>query len=345
MEVSVIIPIYNVSKYIERCLRSVLKQTWKDLKVILIDDCTRDDSMDIVRSLLETSSRSNIVTILRHEKNSGLSVARNTGIRQATGDYLYFLDSDDYISEDCIEQLANAAIRYKVDFVVGDFEAVGTFRKIPSLLLDTGILADNKSVLSAFSKAQWPVMACNKLINRSFLIKENLFFKEGLLHEDDLWSFMIACKAHSAYVVKKKTYFYYLHSNSITGQPSVRNLESRIRIIEYLFEYISLSSALKGNPDVYTAFETLKAKYFDRIIYFSKDRSFHYDSYLSFRAHTYISPLKSIFVFKPGVKLCLRNVHQLLPEKSGYWYFKLFVFMSYKLLILCIKLRQWTGKE
>lgn len=70
MEVSAIIPIYNVSKYIERCLRSVLKQTWKDLKVILIDDCTPDDSMDIVRSLLETSSRSNIVTILRHKKTA-----------------------------------------------------------------------------------------------------------------------------------------------------------------------------------------------------------------------------------------------------------------------------------
>lgn len=97
MKVSIIIPVYNVSKYIKRCLKSVLGQTWKDLEIILVDDCTPDDSMDIVRGILETSSRSDIVTILKHEKNRGLSAARNTGIRQATGNYLYFLDSDDYL--------------------------------------------------------------------------------------------------------------------------------------------------------------------------------------------------------------------------------------------------------
>lgn len=345
MEVSIIIPIYNVSKYIERCLRSVLDQTWKDLEVILVDDCTPDDSMDIVRRVLETSPRRSIVTILKHEENRGLSAARNTGIRQATGDYLYFLDSDDYLPENSIELLADAAIQYKVDFVIGDFEIAGAFRKIPPLLLNTGMLIDNKAVLSTFSKAQWTVMACNKLINRSFLIKEHLFFKEGLLHEDDLWSFMVACKACNAYVVKEKTYFYYLQPNSITGRPSVKNLESRVRIIEYLFEYISRSPELRENAGVYITFETLKAKYFDRIIYYSKDRSLHYTSYLSIRLYTYISPLKAVFLFKPGIKLCFRNIHQLLPKQLGYWYFKSFVFVSYKLLILPIKLRQWTGKE
>lgn len=108
MKVSIIIPVYNVSKYIERCLKSVLGQTWKDLEIILVDDCTPDDSMDIVRGILETSSRSDIVTILKHEKNRGLSAARNTGIRQATGNYLYFLDSDDYLPANGIELLADA---------------------------------------------------------------------------------------------------------------------------------------------------------------------------------------------------------------------------------------------
>ena len=153
MKVSIIIPVYNVSKYIERCLKSALDQTWKDLEIILVDDCTPDDSMDIARSVLETSSRSNMVTILKHEKNRGLSAARNTGIRQAKGDYLYFLDSDDYLPVNSIELLADAAIRHNVDFVIGEFAVVGTFRKIPPLLLNTGLLYDNKAVLSTFSKA------------------------------------------------------------------------------------------------------------------------------------------------------------------------------------------------
>lgn len=345
MKVSIIIPIYNVSKYIERCLRSALDQTWKDLEIILVNDCTPDDSMDIVRNVLETSSRIDIVTILKHERNRGLSAARNTGIRQAAGDYLYFLDSDDYIPANSIELLADAAIRHNVDFVIGDFAVVGTFRKIPPLLLNTGMLDGNKAVLSTFSKTQWPVMACNKLISSSFLLKKNLFFKEGLLHEDDLWSFMVACKACSAYVIKRITYFYYIQQNSITGQPSIKNLESRIQIIKYLFEYISLSPELKENPSVYIAFETLKAKYFDRIIYFSKDIDFQYAAYVSFRTQTYISPLKALFVFHPGVKLCFRNIHKLLPEKLGFGYFKAFVYVSYKLLIASIKLRRWSGRE
>ena len=116
MKVSIIIPVYNVSKYIERCLKSALDQTWKDLEIILVDDCTPDDSMDIARSVLETSSRSNMVTILKHEKNRGLSAARNTGIRQAKGDYLYFLDSDDYLPVNSIELLADAAIRHNVEY-------------------------------------------------------------------------------------------------------------------------------------------------------------------------------------------------------------------------------------
>lgn len=345
MKVSIIIPVYNVSKYIERCLKSALDQTWKDLEIILVDDCTPDDSMYIARSVLETSSRSNMVTILKHEKNRGLSAARNTGIRQAKGDYLYFLDSDDYLPVNSIELLADAAIRHNVDFVIGEFAVVGTFRKIPPLLLNTGLLYDNKAVLSTFSKAQWPVMACNKLVSSSFLLKENLFFKEGLLHEDDLWSFMVACKACSAYVVKRETYFYYLQPDSITGQPSIKNLESRIRIIECLFEYISLSPKLKEDPCVYTAFETLKAKYFDRILYFSKDMEFQYAAYDSFRTLTYISPIKALLVFNPGVKLCFCNIHKLLPEKLGFVYFKAFVYVSYKLLIVSIKLRQWSGRE
>ena len=180
MKVSIIIPVYNVSKYIERCLKSVLGQTWKDLEIILVDDCTPDDSMDIVRGILETSSRSDIVTILKHEKNRGLSAARNTGIRQATGNYLYFLDSDDYLPANGIELLADAAIQYDVDFVIGNYEITGSPRWTPPLLLDTCLLVNNKEILSAYSKDKWYVMAWNKLIRKSFVNDSSLFFRKGL---------------------------------------------------------------------------------------------------------------------------------------------------------------------
>ncbi|WP_298552525.1 glycosyltransferase family 2 protein [uncultured Parabacteroides sp.] len=345
MKVSIIIPVYNVSKYVERCLRSALDQTWKDLEIILVDDCTPDDSMDIILSVLETSSRSDIVTILKHEKNRGLSAARNTGIQQAAGDYLYFLDSDDYLPANSIELLANAAIQYDVDFVIGNYEIIGSPRWAPPLLLGTCLLANNKEILSAYSKDKWYVMAWNKLVRKSFVNDNTLFFQEGIIHEDDLWSFMLACKARKAYCVNQTTYYYTIQANSIMGKPSIRTLECRVKIVGYLYDYINLYPELKENPHVYILFESLKVKYFDRILYFSKDKDFQYVAYVLFRTLTYISPIKALFVFNPGVKLCFCNIHKLLPEKTGFVYFKAFVYMSYKLLIVSIKLRQWSGRE
>ena len=173
-------------------------------------------------------------------------------------------------------------------------------------------------------------MAWNKLIRKSFVDDSSLFFQEGIIHEDDLWSFMLACKA-------QKAYYYTIQSDSIMGKPSMYALECRVKIIGCLYDYIDLHPNLQEVSDVYVLFETLKAKYFDRILYFSKDKEFQYAAY--------VSPIKALLVFNPGIKLCLRNVHKLLPEKLGFEYFKAFVYMSYKLLIASIKLRQWSGRQ
>lgn len=344
MKVSIIIPVYNVSKYIARCLLSALNQTWNDIEIILINDCTPDDSMNIVRQVLEEHPRKDTVTILTHIRNRGLSAARNTGIVQATGDYLYFLDSDDYLPIDAIERLSRSAIEYDADMVVGDYEITGSYRWAPPLVLGTGLLIGKDAILSTYSQDKWYVMAWNKLIKRTLVIEQSLFFKEGLIHEDDLWSFMVACSTEKIYILHETTYFYYMQDHSIMRSPSHRNIECRVLIINYLFEYIDAFPSLKQNQYVYYLFETLKAKYFDRIIYFVKDKKFHYESYLSFRKNKYISPVRAFCRFKLGFVLNARNVHYLLPPKIGYGYFKSFVWLSYKFLMLSIKIDQLVKK-
>ena len=103
MKVSIIIPIYNVAKYVTACLNSVFNQTYKDLEVILIDDCGQDNSMEIVHNFVESHPQPFPIRILYHKQNRGLSAARNTGISAAEGDFIYFLDSDDTIASNCIE--------------------------------------------------------------------------------------------------------------------------------------------------------------------------------------------------------------------------------------------------
>ena len=103
MKVSIIIPVYHVEKYIERCVLSVLKQTYRPLEVVFVDDCSNDRSIDIAKKTIEKNGAASIEFVfLEHDKNQGQSAARNSGIKASTGDYLYFLDSDDKLSDDAI---------------------------------------------------------------------------------------------------------------------------------------------------------------------------------------------------------------------------------------------------
>ncbi|WP_373804122.1 glycosyltransferase family 2 protein, partial [Bacteroides heparinolyticus] len=238
MKVSVIIPVYNVSKYIERCLLSVLNQTWQDLEVILVNDCTPDDSMEIAERVVKAHPRGKDVLFRANEKNKGLSATRNLAIHAATGDYLFFLDSDDYLPLDSLAILSLELQTKKYDFVLGDYEITGQSRSLHSHKMGKRGLHSNEEILSSYSMFLWPRMACNILVNRNFLLSEELFFKERIVHEDDLWTFQLACKAGSAYFCNKTTYYYYTHSNSITGNPSLWNLQCRVFIVDLMYNYI-----------------------------------------------------------------------------------------------------------
>lgn len=340
MKVSVIIPVYNVSKYIERCLLSVLNQTWQDLEVILVDDCTPDDSMQIARRVAHNHLRGAAVRYLQHERNKGQSAARNTGIKNAEGDFLFFLDSDDYLPLDSLSKLFACMESKNYDFVLGNYEVTGQNRSFPGLNMETGALCSNTDILSSYAHDLWPRTVWNMLVKRSFVLVQNLFFEEGIVHEDDLWTFQLACCAESAYILNEVTYYYYIHFHSTTGNPSLWNLECRIRIIELMFDYISASSLLAGNRYVYMIFEEAKAKYFDRILYFTKDTTFQINGYKVFREKKYVSQTIALVRFHPGIKLALRNIHYYLPFRGGFLYFKFFVMLSYRFLIFTIKIKQ-----
>lgn len=340
MKVSVIIPVYNVAKYIERCLLSVLNQTWQDLEVILVNDCTPDNSMEIAEKVISAHPRGGIVKCLAHERNKGQSAARNTAIRVAAGYYLYFLDSDDYLPLDSISTLMEVGIKGNYDFVSGNYEVVGKDRQIPSLKMNSGPLLSNNEILSAYAYDKWTRTVWNMLIRREFILSENLYFEEGIIHEDDLWTFILACKAGSAYFINKVTYYYYTHFHSTTGNPTLWNLQCRVRIIELMYDYIVASESLKKNRYVYITFEEAKAKYFDRILYFTQDEAFHFQSYQIFREKRYLSFIQAMFGMKPSIMVMIRNLHYCFPLRFGYMYFKTFVRMAYYWKILPIKIKQ-----
>ena len=236
LKVSIIIPVYNVSQYIERCLLSVIKQTYKDIEIVLVYDASPDDSMLKVQKIIALHPEDHI-TVVTHEKNKGLSAARNSGVKVASGDYLFFLDSDDAIPNDAIKLLTDKVIQHHVDLVVGGIEIIGSSsKKFPSLKLSDEKVLHTSDVLNSFLRKEWYEMACNKLIKRDLFFQKGCWFQEGIVHEDNLWSFQIAQCCHSMAVCKQSTYFYYIQPQSITQKKTERNFDSLCFVIKNMLE-------------------------------------------------------------------------------------------------------------
>ena len=120
MRISIIIPVYNVEPYVEKCILSVLRQNYSNLEVVIVDDKTPDESMKKIEGVLKEHSNTHIdFKIIHHEINKGLSEARNSGIREATGEYVTFLDPDDQLTDNCISTLATEAINGDYDLIIG----------------------------------------------------------------------------------------------------------------------------------------------------------------------------------------------------------------------------------
>lgn len=227
MKVSIIIPIYNVAKYIKRCLTSVLNQTYQNIEIILVDDCGTDDSMKLAREFVFSHPANTKVRFLDHCENRGLSAARNTGIKAATGEYLFFIDSDDEIKYNAIERLVFLANKYmNVDIVQGGIEIVGTvnFLKIDPKMPEFSNC--NIFLKQSMLKLAIPVTAWNKLIRKEFLVSNNLWYNENIVNEDEFWTFYAAKVISSLAICKECTYVYYINEGTIMTTLDRRKIDS-----------------------------------------------------------------------------------------------------------------------
>ena len=239
--VSIIVPVYNVAECIEESLQSLLTQTYKDCELIIVDDCGNDDSMEVVTRMLEKGcSFVGGYQILHHDHNRGLSAARNTGLKHAKGEYIYFFDSDDKIVPDCIERLVCKAEDTGADVTMGDILVEGGNAWIPQLKIEgspfvdeNDVIEGNEAVLQAYLSGVFFVMAWNKLMKKTFLIDNDITFKEGLVHEDNPWSLTVACVAKRLAFVRQKTYIYVVRANSLqTDKAFERHFEAYLTILK-----------------------------------------------------------------------------------------------------------------
>lgn len=321
MKISIIIPVYNVESYISRCLDSVICQTYQNIECILVDDCGSDKSIELLNEKLKSYSGNIDFKIIGHKKNRGISAARNTGTEAATGDYVYYLDSDDYISVDALELLAEPLETEKYDIVIGEYVSVGASVVFKPICTTYKMSKKNSEIRNAYFNKQWYMMAWNKLIRRDFLIKNKIKFLEGIIHEDNLWSFQLACKAESMAIVDAITYIYYRHPNSIMANLNKKGLDSRLKVIAGIQSFVQ-ENGLVDDCEVARFAIIYREWLYQRASVHGT--AFAYDVYrLYVRGESiFKSPIRSLSLPE---KLCY--LHHYFPKKVGFVYCRI----SYKL--------------
>ena len=217
ISISIIIPLYNVAPYIRRCLESVMSQDTDeaDVECILVDDCGQDNSMEIAREMMAEYQGAIRFQVVTHDKNMGLSVARNTGLEHATGDYVLFVDSDDYLLPDSLCYLLEGQrLHPDVDMIVGNAKDWNGNLML-HLQEDSCLLTDPDEFFGKMLHHQIYLHAWNKLIRRSVLMEHDIRFIKGILFEDQSWGYMLFSHLSSVLLMSRETYFYTCNPASI----------------------------------------------------------------------------------------------------------------------------------
>lgn len=222
--ISVIIPVYNVVKYLRRCLDSVIAQTYQNLEIICVDDGSIDDSGKICDQYTVRDARIKVI----HQENQGLSAARNRGLDAAEGEYIAFVDSDDYILEDMYKKMLDKLLNYNVDLCVcqWQYEFSDGRQVVKKKNIDPTIYGCKTSLEFArfLYRGNYEngvvVAAWNKLYRRALLDKIRF---EGRIHEDEAFSGRIMAKNISVYVMEDQFYVYAQNEDSLTNKPFSAN--------------------------------------------------------------------------------------------------------------------------
>lgn len=273
---SIIIPVYNVEKYLEDCLLSVCNQTFPDYEIICINDCSSDNSSEILNDFLK---RSNRIKVLNNKQNLGLSYSRNVGIQNAKGNYILFVDSDDFIENNTLEILHGIIMQYPyINFDFINFQKNRLFEAKYSTKKENFPNKNYKTTMTLQNAREWFIEAVNsgdlvigswsRLYRKEFLLENKLFFYEKMLYEDQLFLLQCVCKANNTISIPNRLYTYRMRERSIMTSMNSIELDSRIIM---LAETLALWKNVKTDKKLDDAIKKyIQENIFDRLIYLLK---------------------------------------------------------------------------
>ena len=218
--VSIIVPVYNVQQYLDRCLKSLVGQTYQNIEILLVDDGSQDSSRELCDIW---GTKDNRIKVF-HKENGGLSDARNYGLCRANGDFICFVDSDDWCDSKYIEMMHSALTETGSDIVECDYVCVDSEKTAVSAKNDGArAVFQGRDCFYRFLTNVFFVSVCNKLYRKEMVADTR--FKPGVYHEDEYWTYKIFSKAQKVCRISYTGYFYYQRQNSIMhSKPSLKKI-------------------------------------------------------------------------------------------------------------------------
>ena len=263
VKVSVIVPVYNVEKYLAECLDCLVNQTLNDIEILCINDGSTDNSPEILESFAKKDSRIKVI----HKDNQGAGATRNVGLDNAIGEYIYFLDADDFIELDTLEETYNSSAENDLDVLI--FQLINYddekdeyynsgYYDMPKLaeFIEGDVVFNYKDIGDLiFNVAVSPV---NKLYKRELINKFNVRFPEGMIFEDNIFFWNVFLNAKRILFVKKHYYIRRVHLSSVMGSASIKFIDTikiHNMVIEIFKEHKPSLPYLNNHPELFEKLE------------------------------------------------------------------------------------------
>lgn len=283
MKFSVVVPCYNVEKYLPKCVESLCNQTLEDIEIILVDDGSPDKSGKIADEWAAKDARVKVI----HKPNGGVSAARNDGLKVATGDYILFCDSDDWMDEDALEYLYNSGVKNNADVVIGDVAQIFGERIAPVHFYNKEFATSDRKFIDELIKANFCRKYCpnpydgkpafgyggpwNKAVKRQFLLDNGIEFDvrvKGIFDDILYTAYILACAKTIAYI-QKNVYNYRILAGSITHSYKANLLDINEAIFNSWNEFIAKYGADGRFAEAYSANVIRRLKSTLGLYYFS----------------------------------------------------------------------------
>lgn len=302
MKFSVILPCYNVEKYLNECVESILNQTFKDYEIILVDDGAKDSTPQICDDY--AAKYPFIKTV--HQQNAGLSAARNTGTKHAEGEYIVYVDSDDYLKDNEVLQKIADRASSNPDIIAYKFieynEFNNTYSQCPfnfDITNKNGTLAEK--YLELIDKDAYYNSAWSKAIKRSILTENNIEFERGLLGEDNEWYYHVVMAADTLELIDEPLYVYRRRPGSITTTTKRKNLTDMLHILE---KWEGILKAHKGDKRAEVVRGSLAKQFCSAVILYAGLQDVN-DLYPELKKYSYLlkySSNKRVVIFRWAIR-------------------------------------------